>query len=55
MTEIDEALQPILPRELTSISGDVRAGGPPPTPSLTEPYGIRLATLTSTPTKSRTG
>ena len=43
MTEIDEALQPILPRELTSISDDVRAVGPPPTPSLTEPYGIRLA------------
>ena len=43
MTEIDEALQPILPRELTSISDDVHAVGPPPTPSLTEPYGIRLA------------
>ena len=43
MTGIDEALQPILPRELTSISDDVRAVGPPPTPSLTEPYGIRLA------------
>ena len=43
MTEIDEALQPILPRELFSISDDVRAVGPPPTPSLTEPYGIRLA------------
>ncbi len=43
MTEIDEALHPILPRELTSISDDVRAVGPPPTPSLTEPYGIRLA------------
>ena len=43
MTEIDEALQPVLPRELFSISDDVRAVGPPPTPSLTEPYGIRLA------------
>jgi lysine N-acyltransferase len=43
MTEIDADLEPILPRELTSISDDVRAVGPPPTPSLTEPYGIRLA------------
>jgi lysine N-acyltransferase len=43
MTGIDEALQPILPRELTSISDDVRAVAPQPTPSLAEPYGIRLA------------
>jgi lysine N-acyltransferase len=43
MTDIDEALKPVLPRELTSISDAVRAVGAPPTPSLAEPYDIRLA------------
>jgi lysine N-acyltransferase len=43
MTDVDGALQPVLPRELTSISEDVREVGPPPTPTLAEPYGIRLA------------
>jgi lysine N-acyltransferase len=43
MTEIDEALNPVLPRELTSISDAVRAVGAPPTPILAEPYAIRLA------------
>jgi RimJ/RimL family protein N-acetyltransferase len=43
MTDIDEALEPILPRELTSIPDDVRGVGPPPTPTLAEPYGLRLA------------
>ncbi len=33
---------PVLPRELTDISADVRAVPPPPTPSIGEPYGIRL-------------
>ena len=43
MTDIDEAIHPILPRELASISSDVRGVGPPPTPGLAEPYAIRLA------------
>jgi RimJ/RimL family protein N-acetyltransferase len=43
MTDIDEAIEPVLPRELTSISDDVRAVGPPPIPVLAEPYAIRLA------------
>ena len=43
MTDIDEAPSPVLPRELTSISDEVRAVGAPPTPILTEPYAIRLA------------
>jgi lysine N-acyltransferase len=43
MTDIDEALTPVLPRELTSISDAVRAVGAPPTPILAEPYDIRLA------------
>ncbi len=42
MTDIDEALEPVLPRELTSTSTDVREVGPPPTPILAEPYAIRL-------------
>jgi lysine N-acyltransferase len=42
MTEIDEALSPVLPRELTSIPDAVREVGAPPTPILAEPYGIRL-------------
>jgi lysine N-acyltransferase len=43
MTDIDEVLKPILPRELTSFSHAVRAVGAPPTPTLAEPYDIRLA------------
>jgi RimJ/RimL family protein N-acetyltransferase len=43
MTDIDEALKPVLPRELTSISDAVRGVGAPPTPTLAEPYAIRLA------------
>jgi lysine N-acyltransferase len=42
MTDIDEAPAPVLPRELTDISGAVRAVGAPPTPVLAEPYSIRL-------------
>jgi hypothetical protein len=37
MTDIDEALAPVLPRELTDISDAVRAVGAPPTPVLAEP------------------
>jgi RimJ/RimL family protein N-acetyltransferase len=43
MTDIDEALTPVLPRELTSIPDAVRAVGAPPMPILAEPYDIRLA------------
>ncbi|HJT96583.1 MAG TPA: GNAT family N-acetyltransferase [Mycobacterium sp.] len=43
MTEIDEALKPVLPRELTSVSDSVRAVGAPPTPIMAEPYDLRLA------------
>jgi lysine N-acyltransferase len=43
MTDIDEALKPVLPRELTSVSDAVRAVGAPPTPIVAEPYGFRLA------------
>jgi lysine N-acyltransferase len=43
MTDIDEALKPVLPRELPSVSDAVRAVGAPPTPILAEPYSIRLA------------
>ncbi|HET6734545.1 GNAT family N-acetyltransferase [Mycobacterium sp.] len=43
MTDIDEALKPVLPRELPSVSDSVRAVGAPPTPILAEPYAIRLA------------
>lgn len=42
MTDIDEALAPVLPRELTSIPDAVRAVGAPPTPILAEPYDIQL-------------
>lgn len=41
MNDIDEAL-PVLPRELTSITADVAAVGPPPTPSIGDPYTVRL-------------
>jgi RimJ/RimL family protein N-acetyltransferase len=43
MTDMDEALKSVLPRELTSISDAVREVGAPPTPILAEPYEIRLA------------
>jgi lysine N-acyltransferase len=43
MTEIDEALKPVLPRELPSVSDAVRAVGAPPTPIVAEPYAFRLA------------
>lgn len=43
MTDIDEALHPVLPRELTSVSGDVRVVPGPPAPSVDEPYGLRIA------------
>ena len=43
MTEIDQAPAPVLPRELTEISDAVREVGAPPTPTLSEPYSIRLA------------
>jgi RimJ/RimL family protein N-acetyltransferase len=43
MTDIDEALTPVLPRELTSISDEVRQVVAPPTPNLAEPYDIRQA------------
>ena len=33
---------PILPRELTDLSAEVRAVPPPPTPQLREPFSIRL-------------
>ena len=42
MTDIDQALTPVLPRELTSISDAVREVGAPLTPFLAEPYDIRL-------------
>jgi RimJ/RimL family protein N-acetyltransferase len=42
MTDIDEAPPPVLPRELTDIADAVRAVGAPPTPTLAEPYSIRL-------------
>jgi RimJ/RimL family protein N-acetyltransferase len=42
MTDI-EAPAPVLPRELTDISDDVRAVGAPPTPKLAPPYAIRVA------------
>ncbi|MHC9293148.1 GNAT family N-acetyltransferase [Mycobacterium sp. LTG2003] len=43
MTEIDEALEPVLKRELTDVSDAVRAVPAPPIPVVAEPYGIRLA------------
>jgi len=42
MTEIDQAPTPVLPRELTEISDAVREVGAPPTPTLAEPYSVRL-------------
>jgi lysine N-acyltransferase len=43
MTDIDGGLESVLPRELTSMPDDVGEVPPPPTPSLSDPYGIRLA------------
>lgn len=42
MIETDEAL-PILPRELTTITDEVRAVAAPPIPQIAEPYGVRPA------------
>lgn len=42
MTDTDEAIKPVLPRELTSITDEVRAVPAPPMPTLAEPYSIRL-------------
>lgn len=42
MTEIDDAPQIVLPRELTDISDDVRRVGAPPIPEVAEPYALRL-------------
>jgi len=42
MTEISEALAPVLPRELTDVSEEVGSVAAPPTPVLNEPYNIRL-------------
>jgi len=42
MTDINEALAPVLPRELTEISDSVRRVSAPPTPILAEPYRLRL-------------
>ena len=43
MTDIDEALTSVLPRELTEISDAVREVGAPPTPKMADPYRLRLA------------
>jgi RimJ/RimL family protein N-acetyltransferase len=43
MTDTDEALTRVLPRELTEISDAVREVGAPPTPTLADPYRLRLA------------
>lgn len=43
MTDIDQAPTPVLPRELTSISEQVRQVAAPSIPILAEPYAIRLA------------
>lgn len=40
MTDLEEAL-PVLPRELTDISDEVRAVPAPPTPVLADPYSLR--------------
>ncbi|MEV3900961.1 GNAT family N-acetyltransferase [Mycobacterium sp. NPDC050551] len=42
MTDTDEAIKPVLPRELASIADEVRAVPAPPMPALAEPYSIRL-------------
>lgn len=43
MTDIDEALEPVLARELTSISDEVRAVPAPPLPVVAEPFAFRPA------------
>jgi RimJ/RimL family protein N-acetyltransferase len=43
MTDIDEAMAPVLPRELRDVSDAVRQVGAPPTPHLAEPYTLRIA------------
>lgn len=43
MTDIDEALKPLLPRQLTSVSEDVRVVPGPPAPPVNEPYALRIA------------
>ena len=40
MTDLEEAL-PVLPRELTTITDEVRAVPAPPSPVLAEPYSLR--------------
>jgi hypothetical protein len=42
MTDIDEGL-PVLPRELPSLTVEVRSIAAPPTPELADPYDIRVA------------
>ncbi|BBZ34632.1 GNAT family N-acetyltransferase [Mycolicibacterium confluentis] len=39
---VSSAALPVLPRELTDISDEVRAVPPPPTPVLADPYAIRV-------------
>ena len=43
MTDVDEGCAPILARELTEISDEVRAVPAPPIPQLSEPYRLRAA------------
>ncbi len=44
MTEpLSRTVLPVLPRELTGLSDDVRDIPPPPIPTLAEPYAIRIA------------
>jgi RimJ/RimL family protein N-acetyltransferase len=43
MTDIEEAREYVLPRELTAIPDAVRAVPAPPIPALDEPYQVRLA------------
>ena len=42
MTHLEEAL-PILPRELTLLTAEVRSIAAPPTPVLAQPYDFRVA------------
>ena len=42
MTDIDQVPTPVLPRELTDISDAVREVSAPPTPTMAEPYSLRL-------------
>ncbi|MGV9800426.1 GNAT family N-acetyltransferase [Mycobacterium sp. NPDC003449] len=41
-THVEEAVEPVLKRELTDITDAVRAVPAPPVPVVEEPYGIRL-------------